>query len=1199
MKKFLLSMLAIAASATSVWADELPYSQTFDTSAAFNTLTLWHADTDSRNWDYSSSAARFYPGSRYNEYDAWFFLPELNFEAGKAYVITFDTKISSSGSSNYKDLSVNLGTDATPEGQTELWRENIQSSSYSGKKVSFSVDADGAYRIGFRTNASSASSNDILVDNITIDAYKELPGKATDITATPGEKGALEVTLTWTNPAVNDGGTALSQLSGVNIYRTNSSWASMSENILIATVTDGIAPGETSTYVDTTVPASGTYYYYVQPFNDNGNCPLSISSVKTSGYVGPDAGLSATKNVVATAVEGSEKAIALTWDAPTGTNGGYVDPSGIAWKITRKGPATVVVAEEWTGELPYNFVDQTITELGAYTYTVQYINAGKTETTGATSNKVVTGGTAALPYSEDFTSSYGFDLYTAFNGENSTTTTKWGKPASYYYYVQLNQSSGTMDAWLVTPPFELKAGTYYDLEFSTSASATSTKAMEVMIGNEATAEGLTQSVFDQTLSLTSTMATNTTRFKADADGRFYIGFHAKGASGSGYFRLSNIKLSEVIVAPVAATDFTATEDPEGGYTVSLAWTNPATDVLGNELTTLTKVEVLRGEDVIKTYENAEAGAAMTLTDEVEGPGRYTYYIISYLGDNAGEPAKAVTGKVGGAMELPYNVEFTSEAAVADWTLPAIADGTTWKFDSSKGCLTAPDYKSGLWLFSPEFKAKKGTVKVVLCGASRSASYSETINVALYKSADPAAEPVTEVITYTFTSTSKTDVNFEFDVPENSNYTVGIVRPNYKWELYIYGASIEQSATVCETAPLAATDLTISADADDEALVHLSWVNPSKNVGGDDLAEISKIEVLRDGELIATLADNLVPGATMEYEDNVLSSGVFTYTVIVYNGEDASDPCTAKSPFIGGGFELPFQQTLSSASEIEFWTLPENENGKAWKYNSDSNSYRNGLVASSSNVKAYTVPFKAKKGKVTVTYGAASYNYNYRETLKVGLTANASFDASLIGDWQDQEVANSSYNENYTAEFEVPASGTYYICFYIETSRMYCYLNSIKIEQTEVAVENIVVLWDNTDAKFSKPTVEVNGEDIEMTPYVQPMLLSAGEDAPKTLDTNIYMAEIPGDAQSVKFKDGDEAAGSEPVEVENPRHMYIYTSDGSGKMFDEDQVTGIEDITVDNANVRYFDMRGVEVASPRQGGLYIVVRGQKATKELVK
>ena len=47
-------------------------------------------------------------------------------------------------------------------------------------------------------------------------------------------------------------------------------------------------------------------------------------------------------------------------------------------------------------------------------------------------------------------------------------------------------------------------------------------------------------------------------------------------------------------------------------------------------------------------------------------------------------------------------------------------------------------------------------------------------------------------------------------------------------------------------------------------------------------------------------------------------------------------------------------------------------------------------------------------------------------------------------------------------------------------------------------------------------------------------------------------------------------------------------------------TGIEDVTMDgNETAEYFNLQGVRVAQPEAGRIYIVRRGAKVAKELVK
>ncbi len=717
-----------------------------------------------------------------------------------------------------------------------------------------------------------------------------------------------------------------------------------------------------------------------------------------------------------------------------------------------------------------------------------------------------------------------------------------------------------------------------------------------MLGQGTTAADLTTSIFDESLEVTSTAATKTVRIKADADGRFHIGFHLKGAASSGYLKLTGISLSEVIIAPEAISDFTATPGANDALKAELAWTNPSTDVVGNELTSITKIEVLRGEEVIKTYTDATPGAKMAYTDEVGAAGTYSYSVVAYLGENASEAATAKC-KVGGAMALPYSADFTSASAADEWTLPANASGKAWTYNTTNQRLESPD-ANGLWLFTPEFKAKKGTVTLSLTGAIRSSSYKETIKVALYKEADANSVAQCEQVSHTFTSTSKADATFDLSVPETGVYVIGISRPTSGWQLYLYAAGIEQTHAVSETAPAAVTDLNVAAAADDEKKAIISWVNPATTQTGADLAAITKIEVLRNGSVITTLTENLTPGEAGSFIDTIEEPGKYTYTVTVYAGEESSDPASTLSPFLGGAYNLPYEVEITSAETVENWTLPANANGKSWKFEKSSDTYRTGLVGSNSGITAFSVPFNAQKGEITVSIDAYSYNSRYPETVKAGLYATAETTAPAIGDLQELQITAISFTDIKTATFNVPENGRYHVGIYLETSKMYCYLHSAKIEQTSVFAEDITVLWDNTVAKFGKPTVEADGTDYVMTCRGEAVLTAEGEST-RIPDTDVYFVTIPGNTAKITFKDTADEAKAETYAFDAPRDLWIYNPDG-GKEFDENDVTGIEDVESDNtAPVRYFDLRGAEVTNPRSGNVYIVVKGDKATKQLIK
>lgn len=1183
MKKHLLTLAMALLCTAAAWGMSVPYTQSFDTKADFETMTLLNAGEDSRNWDWSSSAARFYPGSRYKSYSAWFFTPSLDLEAGKTYVITFSAKISSSGSSNYKDLYVTYGSDCTVATQSQAWKESIQSTSYADKKCTITPQSTGAYNIGFHTEASSGSMNDLLVDNIVIKEYVSLPGKATGITAIPGEKGVLSVTLSWINPSLNDGGSALTQLSGVKIYRTDSSWVEMGESNLVATVTDGIAIGQPSTWTDNTIDKAGTYYYIIVPFNDNGASPLTADKIKTA-YVGADTGIGATKNVVATAVEGNDKAVTLTWDTPVGGNGGYIDPGNVAWKISRKGNTgeSVVLEESWTATVPYLYTDASIPALDAYTYTVQYVYNGLTESNGATSNVIVTGGTAELPFSD------GFDSFSPVYTQIVTEGNNWNH-SSWSGYIYYTSKSGASDAWLVTPPFELKKGVTYEIGYQAWKSGSYAKNLILTAGSAPTAEALTTEIAND--EITATSGSNDAsrfivRYTAVSDGPAYWGFHVSTTATSGNLYLDNISIKEVKVVPQAVTDLTATPDPDDRLEVKLSWVNPTADNLGNPLSTIDKIEVYRDNLMIKKYTEALPGDTISLTDDgIETAGNYTYRVVAYLGQNAGEAATVASGLVGGAIALPYIADFSSAECFESWTMPTNASGDKWSYNASTSRLEAPD-KNDLWLFTPQFKAAKGVVTLKLTGAARSSSFKENVKIALYRQASSSAEAVATPIDHQFVSTTPTEAQFTFDVPEGGKYYIGIYRPTTAWNLYLTGASIEQTKVINDNAPLPVSGLTVVPDAENDKLVNLSWTNPTLTVGGAQLESITKIEVLRGGELVVALS-----GDATTYADIIGQPGKYTYSVIAYNGVDASEPTTVATGFIGGAYDLPYSADFDDASTFEVWNFIPNSDGRTLNY-IGSKKY---LETYSDNVAAESPMFNVRHGQMSVTLSAKTSSYRYPTKLNLAVMSK---DKEMVAN-QDYEFTNSSWSETQTLDAKIPADGKYYVLVTVTDAGNGTTIDAFAVEQSLV-IEPISIYWDNTEAQYEVPSVSIDGADAVAMTCLQdePSRVAALQRSPRLLSRDIYYIEIPGDVQAVKFLDANNAGSG--VEVQSPRHNYIYKLDGTGTEFTPDDVTAIEGVVTDSFSTPvYFTLQGLRVDTPVAGNIYIVIRSGKVTKELIK
>ena len=207
------------------------------------------------------------------------------------------------------------------------------------------------------------TNNLIGVYELALTANTSAPGPVTNLMITPGANGALNAALAWTNPSVNVGGGALTQLTAVKIYRND---------VLIQTVNNPPIGGN-STYTDNGVPAAGMYTYKLVPENSFG----AGTPVVMDKWIGPDVPAAVT-NLMLTA-QGEDGL--LTWTNPTaGLHGGYY--TGLTgYNIVRMPDnATFNVAGPVT-----QWVDNTVPGAGTYYYTVTTKNAAGTGGT-ATSN---------------------------------------------------------------------------------------------------------------------------------------------------------------------------------------------------------------------------------------------------------------------------------------------------------------------------------------------------------------------------------------------------------------------------------------------------------------------------------------------------------------------------------------------------------------------------------------------------------------------------------------------------------------------------------------------------------------------------------------------------------------------------------------------------------------------------------------------
>ena len=87
-------------------------------------------------------------------------------------------------------------------------------------------------------------------------------------------------------------------------------------------------------------------------------------------------------------------------------------------------------------------------------------------------------------------------------------------------------------------------------------------------------------------------------------------------------------------------------------------------------------------------------------------------------------------------------------------------------------------------------------------------------------------------------------------------------------------------------------------------VSLTWTNPTLDLNGNELTDITSVTIRRNGEVIAELTEAQV-GANMDYEDNGLQPGLYEYAIYVTNAAGISRT-TYRTILVGEKCNIVFQ-----------------------------------------------------------------------------------------------------------------------------------------------------------------------------------------------------------------------------------------------------------------------------------------------------
>lgn len=675
--------------------DALPYSNPLATETDFADFGILDSNKDGSTWQFSSDYGAYYSYNSSNNANDWLISPAIKLEAGKKYHFAIDAACALASYPEKFEVKIGAEPKASALTQTVLEEVTVTSTThvtYENEQVS--VTETGYYHFGIHAT-SDADEYRLMVKNFLVEAGAEAgaPAAVSDLALSQTE-GKLEVNVSFTAPTKTVNGADLTSLTKIDILRNGQviksltgggsssdgqiSWVAADQGYEnaqdIASINFG--SGFTATFTDGGNTNTPKYYTSGSALRMYGNNTMTISGAGITKIT-----FTLTGNENQTQLEANVGNYAL--EGTTGTWTGEAD--AVTFTVPNQKQARIqkieiegTVVEGLTPGAAITYVDDDENlAVGTYTYQViPYNEAG----VGAKSEEKTIFLSVALdvPYTFDFTENL-LELFGVIDNNNDGKTWTWSASNGAYYGYS---SANAADDYLITMPFNLKAGKTYNVIVNARSSGYDEK-FEVKAGKEATVAGLTETVIAET---TIPAEPNGEwddyegTFAPAEDGTYNFAIHA--TSDADMFNLCvktlTVELAPEPTAPAAIADFTAEPGAEGALEANLAFTTPTKTIDGSALTGTVDVKVYRDNELVNTLTGLATGSAQTWKDtEVEG-GSHTYFVIA--ANESGDGLKSDKVKVFiGPDEIGEvdGIEITGSTASTislKWNAPAGVNG---------------------------------------------------------------------------------------------------------------------------------------------------------------------------------------------------------------------------------------------------------------------------------------------------------------------------------------------------------------------------------------------------------------------------------------------------------------------------------------------------------------------------------------------
>lgn len=388
----------------------------------------------------------------------------------------------------------------------------------------------------------------------------------------------------------------------------------------------GSAASGQSVRVPLSVTGSGNQTIAVRASNSAG-----YSAVATlHKYIGRDV----PAPIPSVRVAYSNGTFSLDWDAPASLNGGYFEPSKLKYKVTVYG--SDVAAESLSStRFTYRVTEP---DNGFIVYWFRVIPQYDGKEFSGTSSPHVAIGNMQLPYVSDFDGNDNGYCYINANNDHRAWERNW---RFGYIGLQGNTYEGS-DDWFIVPPVVMETGKAYRIDYNIRAHMPELpEKFSLWVGNDSTVAAMTTLLQpEKILKESDRNHTEHVYYSPKTNGKYHFAVHATSDAQNGTLYIDRVAISAPVSAKLAAemTDFNLSRAETGELKAILKFTAPATDLAGNPISSIDKIEIARDGEVIAEIP-ATPGQKVTWEDTtVPENGTYTYTIAAWTSEGRGMEA---------------------------------------------------------------------------------------------------------------------------------------------------------------------------------------------------------------------------------------------------------------------------------------------------------------------------------------------------------------------------------------------------------------------------------------------------------------------------------------------------------------------------------------------------------------------------------